>query len=68
LEGRWWRHDCEISAVPPRYRREPMPTKLSAFHTTLEPALKTDTHRLKQNRRTGKALFAQIKAEGYFGN
>ena len=53
---------------PPRYRRESAPTKLSAFHATLERALEADAHRLKQNRRTGKTLFAQIKAEGYAGS
>ena len=54
-------------AAPPQYRREAMTTKLSAFQTVLEQALKADAHRIKQNRRTGKALFAQIKADGYSG-
>ena len=31
----------------------------------MEQALKADSHRNKQNRRTAKALFAQIKADGY---
>lgn len=55
-------------AAPPQYRREAMATKLSAFHAMLEQALKADAHRIKQNRRTGKALFAQIKADGYAGS
>ena len=54
-------------ATPPQYRREAMATKLSAFHAVLEQALKADAHRIKQNRRTGKALFAEIKADGYTG-
>jgi transposase len=45
-----------------------MPTKLGAFHAALERALEADAHRLKQNRRTGKALFAQIKSAGYSGS
>lgn len=55
-------------AAPPQYRREAMTTKLSAFHAVLEQALKADAHRIKQNRRTGKALYAQIKADGYLGS
>ena len=55
-------------AAPPQYRREAMTTKLSAFHAMLEQALKADAHRIRQNRRTGKALFAQIKADGYAGS
>lgn len=64
---RKWIRQSEADVVPPRYRREEMPTKLDAFHAALELALKADAHRIKQNRRTGKALFAQIKAEGYTG-
>jgi hypothetical protein len=33
----------------------------------LEQALKADSGRNKQDRRSGKALFAQIKASGYVG-
>ena len=55
-------------AAPPQYRREAITTKLSAFHAMLEQALKADAHRIRQNRRTGKALFAQIKADGYAGS
>ena len=58
----------EDEVAPPRYQRELKPTKLSAFHATLEQALKADALRNKQNRRTGKVLFAQIKADGYPGS
>ena len=51
----------------PRYRRSQGTGKLAAFHETLELALKADAHRIKQNRRTAKALFAQIRADGYTG-
>lgn len=54
-------------AVPPTYRRSPGAVKLSQFHAAVEQALKVDAHRNKQNRRTAKALFAQIKADGYVG-
>jgi transposase len=64
---RKWLRKPEDTAAP-RYRREQMPTRLDAFHGALERALEADAHRLKQNRRTGKALFAQIKAEGYSGS
>ena len=51
----------------PVYRRSDIPKKLTDFHETLERALKADALRSKHNRRTAKALFAQIKAEGYVG-
>lgn len=63
---RRWLRTPEEAATPTYHRRE-MPGKLSAFHEVLEQALKVDAHRTKQNRRTAKALFAQIKAEGYVG-
>jgi len=65
---RKWVRMPEEAVAPPRYQRELKPTKLSAFHATLEQALKADALRNKQNRRTGKALFAQIKADGYPGS
>jgi len=51
----------------PTYRRHEMPCKLTPFAQALELALKADSHRIKQNRRTAKALFVQIKAAGYTG-
>ena len=64
---RKWVRTPEKGVAPPRYQRKLKPTKLSAFHATLEQALKADALRNKQNRRTAKALFAQIKADGYTG-
>ena len=61
---RRWVREPQLAA-PPKYSRGAVPGKLSVFHTALEQALKADGHRNKQNRRTAKALFAQIKAEGY---
>ena len=55
-------------AAPPTYRRSERPCKLNAFHELLEQALKADAHRSKQNRRTAKDLFAQIKQDGYTGS
>ncbi len=51
----------------PKYRREPRPNKLSAFEATLKQALTADARRAKNERRTARALFAQIKATGYSG-
>ena len=62
---RWLRRSDK--AERPTYRRGKGPGKLTAFHATLEQALKADAHRVKQDRRTAKALFAQIKADGYVG-
>ena len=53
---------------PPRYQRGEVPNKLSPYHATLEQALKADSYRIKQNRRTSKALFLQIKANAYDGS
>jgi len=63
---RWLRSTEE--AAPPRYSRTDKPLKITAFQAQLEQALKADSHRNKQNRRTGKALFVQIKADGYAGS
>jgi len=51
----------------PRYRRCGAPGKLTAFHEALKLALKADAHRPRHERRTARALHAQIKAEGYAG-
>jgi transposase len=51
----------------PVYQRQAAFNKLSPFHETLEQALKADSLRAKHNRRTAKALFEQIKPEGYGG-
>ena len=51
----------------PKYARTKKFGKLSAFTQELELALKADAHRHKQDQRTGKALFAQVKASGYAG-
>ena len=62
----WLREPKEVVSVP-KYHRGKGPRKLSAFHAVLEQALKADAHRHKQDRRTAKALFVQIKADGYAG-
>jgi transposase len=54
-------------AAPPTYQRRAVFNKLSPFHASLVPALKADSLRAKQNRRSAKVLFAQIKNEGYDG-
>jgi transposase len=60
---RRWLRSSEKAAP----RRHEGPGKLSAFHGALEQALKADAQRAKQNRRTAKALFAQIRTDGYSG-
>jgi len=62
---KWLRTDEEVAT--PAYRREAGPGKLTPFHSVLALALKADAHRIKQNRRTAKDLFAEIKARGYTG-
>jgi transcriptional regulator with XRE-family HTH domain len=53
---------------PPKYRRGGQPNKLTAFHEALKQALKADVRRPRQERRTAKALYAEIKASGYCPN
>ncbi len=53
--------------VEPRYRREATAGKLSAFHDTLVLMLRADARRAKHERRTARALHAQIKEQGYQG-
>jgi transposase len=51
----------------PKYRREKGQTKLSEYEVTLLQALRSDAHRPKHARRTARALFAQLQAQGYRG-
>ena len=51
----------------PRYQRRNGPTKLTPFVAALEQALEADAHRVKRERRTARALHAQVKDEGYDG-
>ena len=55
-------------AEAPKYRREARPNKLSAFEATLTLALTGDTRLPKHERRTARALHAEIKAAGYGGS
>jgi transposase len=51
----------------PKYRRKALARKLMPFQETLRLALKADAHRPKRERRSGKALYAELKAAGYDG-
>ena len=51
----------------PKYRREARECKLTPFHDELRRALKADAQRPRRDRRTAKALFAQIQQAGYTG-
>ena len=55
---RWLRAPQQVQA--PVYSRPQALGKLSAFTGELEQALQADGHRSKRDRRTAKALFAQI--------
>jgi transposase len=60
-----WLH--EPVASPPQYSRGEQTTKLTAFHETLRMALSADAHRPKNERRTARALHAEIRGAGYAG-
>ena len=62
---KWLLTPVEVAA--PKYIRAKNFGKLTALAEELVQALKADAHRHKQDQRTGKALFAQIKASGYLG-
>jgi len=51
----------------PRYRRAGIAGKLSRFQEVLLQALEADAGRVKRERRTARALYAQLKAQGYTG-
>jgi len=52
---------------PPKYQRQPQPNKLTPFVEAIKQALKADARRPRHERRTAKALYTQIRAEGYNG-
>jgi transposase len=63
---RAWLRQPEPKA-PPKYRRHPVVQKLDPFRDAIVQALKADAHRPRHERRTAKALLAQISAAGYAG-
>ena len=52
----------------PRYRRCEAAGKLTPFVESIKQALKVDAHRPRHERRTARALHAQISSEGYAGS
>ena len=50
-----------------KYRRCAAPKKLAPFIAQVEQALVADAGRIKRDRRTGRHLFIEIKANGYTG-
>ena len=62
---KWLAAPEEVAA--PKYIRAKGFSKLGAFTDELAQSLKADALRPKKDRRTGRALFAQIKASGYAG-
>src|SRR5476649_2215674 len=57
----------EAKVEEPKYRREPVPMKLTPFVEVIELALIADGHRPKKERRTAKALHKEIAHAGYSG-
>ena len=51
----------------PKYRRKSRPGKLAAYEAVLSRALETDLRRPKRDRRTARALHAELKAQGFDG-
>ena len=63
---KWLRNAEQVKE--PVYSRASGFSKLAAFTDELVQCLKADAHRIKQDRRTGKALFVQLKQQGYAGS
>lgn len=63
---RAWLRKPDPKAAP-KYQRRPVPLKIDPYRDSIVQALKADAHRPKHERRTAKALFAQIRAAGYNG-
>jgi len=59
--------DAPSPSTCPKYRRAEQPNKLTVFQEAIKLALKADAHRPKHERRTARALFAEVKAAGYEG-
>jgi transposase len=53
--------------VAPRYHRVKVPGKLARFQEVLVQALQADARRPKRERRTARALHAELKVQGYTG-
>jgi hypothetical protein len=51
----------------PKYSRAEQTSKLAPFHETIKLGLKANAHRPKHERRTARALFAEVSAAGYAG-
>jgi len=62
---KWLKPPQEVQE--PKYTRAKGFSKLEGFTDELELALQVDALRPKQDRRSARALFAQIKASGYLG-
>jgi len=62
--AKWLRGEV---SEPPKYRRGPQPRKLTAFEEAIRQALRADARRPKRERRTARALHAELKAAGYAG-
>jgi hypothetical protein len=52
------------ASAAPKYQRRDVPTKLSPFVEWLVAAVKADAQRPKRQRRTVKALHAELRAAG----
>ena len=57
----------EAILKPPRFERVSSPGVLSRFEATLVEALTADAKRIKRERRSARALFRQLQAQGYRG-
>ena len=64
---RWLKGATAGAVKVPRYRRRAVARKLAKYIEQIERALVADSTRVKRDRRTGKQIFAEIKAAGYTG-
>jgi transposase len=62
--AKWLRGEV---AAPPRYKRSARACKLGPYEEEVRLALTADARRPKKERRTARALHAQLRARGYQG-
>ena len=55
------------AVTEPKYPKRDSPTKLDGFKDALSAWLKADAHRGKRDRRTAKAMFEELRRQGYSG-
>ncbi len=63
---RQWLRQADMSE--PQYAARPTRTIVEPYFEQIRQWLKTDSHRAKRDRRTARAMFNELKSQGYTGS